>query len=214
MIVCIRTAIIGYAIFLGSASVNAQVDTRKQGLIDLLMDYMDARYPEHDASGDLLYVSVKSQVLYHVRGGRLLAEYPVATAAAGLGSDLDSYRTPTGLHCIEEKFGDTIPPLGILKDREFTGEFADPAPDGTPESQGIEHDWITSRILWLDGLEPGVNQGGAKDSHDRYIYIHGTADERSVGTASSMGCIRMRNADVITLYDRVPLGGLVVILDN
>ncbi len=184
------------------------IDPPKQGVIDLLMEYMEARYPEHPATGDLLYVSVKRQALFHVHGGRLLAEYPVATASAGLGSEMDSFRTPTGLHRVSELFGDTVPPLGIMKDRAFTGEFAD------PDFAGVDKDWITSRILWLEGLEPDVNQGGTVDSHARYIYIHGTANEKSVGTASSMGCIRMRNADVIALYDQVPVGALVVILDN
>ena len=207
--------IIWYLAFLALPNVAAQVGPPKQGLIDLLMEYVEARYPEHFASSDtvdteqvLLYVSVKRQALFHVRGGRLLAEYPIATATAGLGSEMDSFRTPTGLHSVSELFGDTVPPLGILKDRVFTGELAD------PDFAGIDKDWITSRILWLEGLEPGVNQGNKVDSHERYIYIHGTANERSVGTASSMGCIRMRNADVIALYEQVPIGALVVILDN
>lgn len=180
----------------------------KQGLIDLLMEYMQVRYPEHAVDGDLLYISVHRQTLFHVRNGALLTEYPIATASNGLGAEQDSYRTPTGLHRITEKVGDGVPPLGILKDRTFTGELAD------PDFAGVDKDWITSRILWLSGLEPGTNQGGAVDSHDRYIYIHGTANERSVGTPSSKGCIRMRNADVIALYDQVPVNALVVVLDN
>jgi hypothetical protein len=95
-----------------------------------------------------------------------------------------------------------------LRDREFTGTFAD------PDFAGVDKDWITSRVLWLEGLEEGVNRGGAVDSRERMIYIHGTANERSVGTPSSMGCIRMRNDDIISLYDLVPVGTLVVILDN
>jgi len=183
-------------------------DPPKQGIIDLLMEYMQARYPESTDATDLLYISIHRQALFHVRNGRLLAEYPIATALAGLGSEQDSYRTPTGLHRINEKFGDGVPPLGILKDRKFTGEFAD------PDFAGVDKDWITSRILWLEGLEVGMNKGGNRDSHARYIYIHGTANEKSIGTASSMGCIRMLNSDVITLYGQVPVGALVVILDN
>lgn len=180
----------------------------KQGIIDLLMDYMSVRYPEHPATGDLLYISVQRQALFHVHNGQLLTEYPIATASAGLGAEVDSYRTPTGLHRISEKIGTDVPPLGILRDREFTGAFAD------LDFAGQDKDWITSRILWLSGLEPGVNQGGAVDSHERYIYIHGTANERSVGTPSSMGCVRMRNNDIIELFEQVPVGALVVILDN
>lgn len=187
---------------------NGPTTAPKQGLVDMLLEYLQVRYPERDVAGDLLYVSVARQVLFHVHDGRLVAEYPIATAKAGLGSQQDSYRTPTGLHRISEKIGAEVPPLGILKDRQFTGELAD------PDFAGVDKDWITSRILWLEGLEPGINQGGSVDSHDRYIYIHGTANERSLGTASSMGCVRMRNDDVIDLFERVPLGALVVILDN
>ncbi|MBL7951330.1 MAG: L,D-transpeptidase [Flavobacteriales bacterium] len=181
---------------------------RQQGIIDLCLEYLGARYPDQRFTGDLLYVSIQRQALFHVRDGRLLRTYPISTAKAGVGSTDGSLRTPTGLHRISEKFGDGVPPLGILKDREFTGQFAD------PDFAGIDKDWITSRILWLDGLEPGANQGGNVDSHARYIYIHGTANERSIGTASSMGCVRMLNNDVIALFDQVPLGSLVAILDN
>jgi hypothetical protein len=180
----------------------------RQGVVDLLLEYLHSRYPDRSFDGDVLYVSVKRQAMFHARSGRLLNVYPVATAIAGLGNLDGSRRTPTGLHRVSEKFGAEVPLLGILKDRVFTGEFAD------PDFAGIDKDWITSRILWLEGLEPGFNQGGNVDSHARYIYIHGTANERSVGTASSMGCVRMLNKDVIALYNEVPIGALVVILDN
>ncbi|MCW5899237.1 MAG: L,D-transpeptidase [Flavobacteriales bacterium] len=203
----------GLSLLLICASANATDPERApvhphQGVVDLLMEFMEIRYAGHDFSGDLLYVSVHRQLMYHVRGGLLLHTYPIATASKGLGTKQDSYRTPTGLHRVCEKFGDGVPPYGILKDRIFTGELAD------PDFAGIDKDWITSRILWLDGLEPGHNRGGDRDSHDRFIYIHGTANERSIGTASSRGCIRMRNDDVIALYDALPVGALVVVLDN
>lgn len=180
----------------------------KQGVADLLLEYLDVRYPKQDLGGTILYISVAHQRMYHVYNGRLVTDYPVATSSAGLGSQRDSFRTPAGLHRVTEKYGDDVPPLGILVDRRFTGELAD------PDFAGVDKDWITSRVLWLDGLEPGVNRGGDRDSHDRYIYIHGTANERSIGTPSSKGCVRMRNSDVIALYDQVPVGALVVILDN
>ncbi len=189
-------------------AIGASANGPYQGLVDLLLEYLQARYPQQSFTGDVLYVSVRRQALFHVRDMRIMRTYPVATAKAGLGSADGSWRTPTGLHRISEKIGDDVPALGILKDRLFTGELAD------PDFAGVDKDWITSRILWLEGLEPGLNRGGNVDSHARYIYIHGTANEKSVGTASSMGCVRMRNADVIHLYDQVPVGALVVILDN
>ncbi len=182
--------------------------TAGQGLIDLLLDYMEARYPLYDRTADLLYVSIRRQTMYHVRGKTLEHTFTVATATNGPGCERDSYCTPTGLHRICSKHGDDVPELGILRDREFTGDLAD------PDFAGVDKDWITSRILWLEGVEEGVNLGGNVDSRERMIYIHGTANERSLGTPSSMGCIRMRNTDIIALYDRVPVGTLVVILDN
>ncbi|HOZ39331.1 MAG TPA: L,D-transpeptidase [Flavobacteriales bacterium] len=181
---------------------------RKQGIIELLLDYLEVRYPGHDLNGDLLYISIQRQALFHVRERRLMNEYPVSTASRGPGSAMNSFQTPTGLHRIVEKHGDAVPPLGILRDRTFTGTLAD------LDFAGVDKDWITSRILWLDGLEPGVNNGSGVDSRERHIYIHGTANERSVGTPSSMGCVRMLNPDVIRLYDQIPVGALVVILDN
>ena len=181
---------------------------RNQGIIELLLDYLEVRYPGHDLNGDLLYISIQRQALFHVRERRLMNEYPVATASRGPGSAMNSFQTPTGLHRIVEKHGDAVPPLGILRDRTFTGTLAD------LDFAGVDKDWITSRILWLDGLEPGVNNGSGVDSRERHIYIHGTANERSVGTPSSMGCVRMLNPDVIRLYDQIPVGALVVILDN
>ncbi|MDX9751778.1 MAG: L,D-transpeptidase [Flavobacteriales bacterium] len=193
---------------LSTPSTHTPAGPPSQDLVDMLLEYMEVRYPGHDMEGDLLYVQVSSQRLFHVRGRRLVREYTIATASNGLGSETNSYRTPTGLHRVSRKYGDGVPMYGILKDRKFTGELAD------PDFAGVDQDWITSRILWLDGLEPGHNQGGKIDSRRRYIYIHGTANERSIGTPSSRGCIRMRNADVIELYDQVPVGALVVVLDN
>lgn len=192
----------------GRLSATGPGTSALQGVVDLLLEYLSAKYPDAHLDGDILYVSVHRQKLFHVRSGILLATYPVATSYKGPGCQRDSHCTPTGLHRISEKIGDDVPPLGILRERNFTGDLAD------PDFAGVDKDWITSRILWLEGLEPGVNQGGEVDSRERHIYIHGTANERSVGTPSSMGCIRMRNDDVITLYDSVPVGALVVVLDN
>lgn len=193
---------------LAAAQAPAHLATPRQGLVDLLLEYLDARYPERPTSSDLLYASVRRQRLFHVRDGRLLAEYPIATSSNGIGGAQDSYRTPTGLHRVAEKHGADAPMLGILKDRIFTGQLAD------PDFSGVDKDWITSRVLWLEGLEPGVNSGPGVDSYARFIYIHGTANERSVGTPSSRGCIRMRNSDVVALFDAVAIGTLVIILDN
>ncbi len=179
----------------------------KQALADFLLEYLEVRYQGLDIDGDVLYVSVRSQRMYHVRARQMRKEYVISTSAKGLGGEQDSYCTPTGLHYVRERFGAGLPPWSILKDREPTGEIAD--------STAVEtRDVITSRILWLSGMESGLNEGGNVDSFYRWIYIHGTADERSLGTPSSHGCVRMRNSDVIALFDQVPVGALVVIYDN
>lgn len=178
----------------------------KQALADFLLEWMEARYPGAAVDGTVLYVSVRSQRLYLVSGGEMQAEYVISTARNGLGARMDSHRTPEGLHRVVRKFGAGVPAYGVFEQRRFTGTLAMPGTAG--------YDLITSRILWLDGLEPGVNEGGTVDSMQRGIYIHGTADEASLGMPSSHGCIRMRNQDVIALFGRVPLGALVVILDN
>lgn len=187
-------------------AMAAAAPTHKQVLADFLIEWMQARYPAAHPERRVLYVSVKSQRMYLVVGGAMRSEFTISTARNGLGAARNSNRTPEGLHRVVRKFGDAVPAFGIFRDRKFTGAIAS-ATDG-------QDDLITSRILWLDGLEPGVNEGGNVDSMERGIYIHGTADEASLGTPSSHGCIRMRNRDVITLYHEVPVGTLVVILDN
>lgn len=200
-------------LFIVATGAAAQADAmattpaqRKQPLADFLIEWMQVRYPEAPLEGDVLYVSVQSQRMYLVVEGRMQAEYVISTSRNGLGGAKNSERTPEGLHHVVRKFGAGVPAYGIFRGRQFTGEIA--------REGSRNNDLITSRILWLDGMEPGVNEGGAVDSMQRGIYIHGTADEASLGTPSSHGCIRMRNADVIALFDRVPLGTLVVILDN
>lgn len=186
--------------------VASSLPAPRQGLVDMLLEYMQVRYPKVDVNGSVLYVSVQRQKLFHVVDGRLAGEYTISTARKGLGERMASNRTPTGLHRVSHKYGDGVPLGGVLRGRRYTGEHM--------RDVKAEEDVITSRILWLGGMEPGVNQGGTVDSQRRTIYIHGTADEASLGTPASMGCIRMRNHDVIALYTKVPLGTLVVILDN
>ena len=155
----------------------------------------------------LLAVRISTATLQFFRQGELVRSYVISTSKRPPSNIKNSLGTPRGLHEIAERIGAGQPPGMVFKARQPTGKLSAEWP--TPEDN-----LITSRILWLDGLEPGLNKGGSVDSHDRFIYIHGTANERSVGTPTSMGCIRMCNADVIKLYDAVPVGALVVILDN
>ena len=159
-------------------------------------------------------VSLAAQQLYLYQasdeGDILLCEFPVSTARNGAGEAEDSFCTPRGAHRIAEKIGADAPLFAVFKAREATGEI------WTPKLNAEEpgRDWILSRILWLEGLEEGKNRGGKVDSHDRYIYIHGTNEEDKIGTPVSHGCIRMRNADVVTLFDRVAVDTRVNIREN
>lgn len=203
----LHKSLIAGALLLAPLLAAGQSPARsKQALADLLIEWMQVRYPSAPSEGYVLYVSVRSQRLYLVVEGEMQQEYVISTAANGLGAWRNSMRSPEGLHRVVRKIGDGAPPRGIFRYRQFTGEVAGP--------HVRAGDLITSRILWLDGLEPGVNKGGAVDSSERGIYIHGTADETTLGTPSSHGCIRMSNRDVIALYEHVPEGTLVVILDN
>ncbi|MCC5857370.1 MAG: L,D-transpeptidase [Ectothiorhodospiraceae bacterium] len=154
-----------------------------------------------------LHVDTGGQSLAVMENGRRLAHYPVSTAAAGLGEVNGSFRTPRGWHCIRARIGNGLPAGAVFRGRRWTGEICDDA----VYRQAPDRDWILSRILWLSGLEPGINRLGAVDSMRRYIYIHGCPDQVPLGQPLSKGCIRMRNADVIELFDRVRVGTRVFI---
>jgi hypothetical protein len=154
----------------------------------------------------VIEVDMRLQQLYlwepYPDGDMLIRQYPVSTATNGAGEQNGSYCTPRGRHRIAEKIGTGAPLCAAFKARELTGEIWTPELDA--ENPG--RDWILTRILWLEGLEPGRNQGGTVDTHDRYIYIHGTHEEHRIGTPASHGCIRMKNADVAELFDLVKVG--------
>lgn len=143
----------------------------------------------------------------------LCAAYPVSTAAKGPGEVANSYCTPRGRHHIRLKIGGDQPPLAVFVRRRPTGEV------WSPELAAAhpDRDWILSRILWLTGDEPGSNRGRnaageCVDTLRRYIYIHGTAPDAPMGTPLSHGCIRMANADLLALFERVAVGTPVDIL--
>ena len=137
----------------------------------------------------------------------ILQSYPVSTARNGPGEEHGSECTPRGAHAIEQKIGDGAPPGSVFVAREPTGEICDPALfEANPA-----RDWILTRILWLGGLEAGRNLGANVDTRSRHIYIHGCPETVGVGSPSSHGCIRMRNADVIDLFEQVDVGTRVEI---
>lgn len=134
--------------------------------------------------------------------GALLHSYPVSTGANGVGEESGSYCTPRGRHIIRAKIGAGQPPGTVFVRRRPTGEIYTPQLD----AQHPGRDWILSRILWLSGCEVGYNRLGSCDTMRRYIYIHGTPDSTGLGQPGSRGCVRMRNADLMELFDLVAVG--------
>jgi lipoprotein-anchoring transpeptidase ErfK/SrfK len=153
-----------------------------------------------------LQVSLRQQLLYlHTDTG--VRSYPVSTALAGAGERDGSGCTPRGRHYIRACIGSGAPIGAVFVGRRLTGEVY------TPELalRYPRRDWILTRILWLCGLEPGFNRGGRVDTQRRYIYIHGTPDTEPMGVPLSHGCIRMRNDDLLELYEQVSPGTEILI---
>jgi len=158
---------------------------------------------------DYLHVSITQQRLQIRHRGGISAEYPVSTALKGAGEQLGSEQTPRGWHRVRAKIGTGCEPGTVFVGRRPSGEiYSEPLARQHPQ-----RDWILTRILWLCGMEPGRNRFGNVDSMRRYIYIHGCPDSEPVGVPLSHGCVRMHNADLIDLFDRVT-PGLAVLIDE
>lgn len=156
-----------------------------------------------------LRISIADQALEVVDDGVVTHRYPVSTASNGAGERNGSYCTPRGRHVIRAKIGADQPPGAVFVRRRPTGEIH------TPEfaAANPRRDWILTRILWLSGCERGFNRGGDVDTMRRYIYIHGTGDDQPMGVARSHGCVRMRNRELIELFELVPVGTAVEIIE-
>jgi lipoprotein-anchoring transpeptidase ErfK/SrfK len=154
-----------------------------------------------------LDVSISGQTLNVVEQGQVVKTFPVSTAKNGPGQSMGSECTPTGWHKIRAKIGGGLPLNSVFVGRRPTGEvYSELLAQKYPD-----RDWILSRILWLNGLEPGVNRYGQVDSGWRYIYIHGCPDHLMRGRPESHGCIRMNNADVVRLFEFIEAGCKVLI---
>ncbi len=154
-----------------------------------------------------LNISIAKQQLTVVNNRESDKTYSVSTAKNGAGEKMGSECTPTGWHKIRVKIGDSYPLNSVFVGRRATGEIYSP-------QLGLnypERDWILTRILWLGGLESRKNRYGQVDSTWRYIYIHGCPDELMLGIPESHGCIRMKNKDVLDLFNRVDVGLKVLI---
>ena len=162
-----------------------------------------ARHP----SSMLIDISINEQRLSLYDGDQAVRHFSVSTALNGPGQQHGSGCTPLGRHQVRARIGAGLDSGAVLVGRRPTGEVW----SRELAAQQPQRDWILSRILWLSGCEPGVNRLGNVDSMRRFIYIHGTPDTEPMGAPRSHGCVRMRNADVIELFDRVPVGCPVLI---
>lgn len=140
----------------------------------------------------------------------LVMEAPVSSASNGPGEQFGSERTPRGKHVVRAKIGADQPENAVFVGRRPTGEVYSPE----LARSNPDRDWILTRILWLSGKEPGKNRLGDVDSMRRFIYIHGTPDSEPVGKPASHGCLRMRNTDIVRLFDLTPVGTTVNIKER
>jgi len=159
---------------------------------------------------DIILVNIQQQTLMLLSHDETIKQWPVSSAKAGIGNRQNSLQTPLGAHIIADKIGEGEPVGSVFVGRQPSGKIATII--DKPISSDV--DLITSRILWLKGLEPGTNLGGKVDTFERFIYIHGTDEEGLIGTPASHGCIRMRNEDIITLFDMVTVGTPVYICES
>jgi len=155
-------------------------------------------------------INISKQTLSLFEGNDVIKQYTISTAKNGPGELIDSECTPRGEHIIREKFGAGCEVNTVFVGREPTSELYHPE----LRQQFPDRDWILTRILWLSGCEAGRNKGGSVDSYDRYIYIHGSPDDLAMGSPGSRGCVRMRNDDIIELFELVETETSVDIIEE
>lgn len=156
---------------------------------------------------DLIHISIDRQWLTGYAAGEPRCGFPVSTASNGPGERNGSGCTPRGLHRVRARIGDGQPLGAVFIARRPTGEVW----SAQLAAAHPQRDWILTRILWLCGEQPGLNRGGDCDSQRRYIYLHGTGDDQPMGVPLSHGCVRLRNTDMLLLFDMTPAGCQVVI---
>ena len=182
-------------------------ESSNETIADFLTEYLNLKYPDKKFT-KFVYVSIKYQKLYLIENQKVVKKYPISTSSYGIGNKFNSNQTPLGLHIVKRKIGDKVPFGGLFYTREYSGKKA----KILTEQQKSLTDDVTSRIMWLHGEEPGINKGRDIDSYKRFIYIHGTSEEGYIGEPASHGCIRMKNNDVIELFNIIEEEIPVIIL--
>jgi hypothetical protein len=188
--------ILTFLFILSSCSSLQDINKMNKNSTIVELESIDSSYKSLE---NLIYVDISSQTLSYIVKGTVSKKYNISSSYYGTGSVANSLKTPLGKHEIYKKIGNELPINAILKGRVWNGAIADII-EGPIDT---DYDHVTSRILWLDGLEEGKNKGNGVDSRNRYIYIHGTAEEGLIGKPASDGCIRMYNNEVIELFELV-----------
>ena len=188
--------ILTFLFILSSCSSLQDISKMNKNSTIVELESIDSSYKSLE---NLIYVDISSQTLSYIVKGTVSKKYNISSSYYGTGSEANSLKTPLGKHEIYKKIGNELPTNAILKGRVWNGAIADII-EGPIDT---DYDHVTSRILWLDGLEEGKNRGNGVDSRNRYIYIHGTAEEGLIGKPASDGCIRMYNNEVIELFELV-----------
>ena len=178
----------------------------QKNIIETARNYIEIKC--NKSFNEVLFVNITEQKMYYIKEGGIVKTYVISSSSYGVGNKAGSNKTPIGLHKVKQKFGEETPINGKMIGRVFYGNIATIYTDNTKSKT----DDVCSRILWLVGLEEGLNKGEGIDSYNRYIYIHGTSEEGRLGKPASHGCIRMKNKEVIELYEKVKIGTLVLIL--
>ena len=212
------TCAIAISLFSIPVSADNQVYTQpvleqaqaQDGNVAGLLQDLRQRFPNYSTE-QVVLIDASNQKLLLIENGQVVSRWVISTAEAGLGSRKGSNQTPLGAHRLAQKIGDGAPLGTVFRARQNTGRIAKIL---TAPGARSGEDNVTTRVMWLDGLEPGLNKGGAVDSYQRFIYIHGTDEEGRLGAPASHGCIRMRNQDVVDLYDRVREDTLVFIAER
>lgn len=176
---------------------------------EIILDYLEMKYP-NEQFDSFIYIGIKRNKLYYFNTRKIESEFQISTAKNGAGCEKGSQKTPIGLHEIRHKVGENTPIGGIFDHKEFKGDVK---PINTT-NEALKKDYITTRIISLRGLEQGLNKGEGIDSYERAIYIHGTLDEGLIGQSVSHGCIRMKNNEIIELFDIIEEGTKVILLNN
>ncbi len=176
-------------------------------LLNIINDLRD--HFKQQLNQPFIIIVANEQLLLLIDNNKIIQRSIISTAKAGLGNHKNSYQTPLGVHEISHCIGDNVELGTIFKGRVNTHKCAKIL---TQPQQCSNEDNITTRILWLSGLEESVNLGGEVDTHKRFIYIHGTDEEGQLGKPVSHGCIRMANHDIIKLFSKVGVGTLVNII--